>query len=222
MANKFQPINPNSDMASIVNQINQNFAMLDAEVVTKTFRNGKGDTGLITGRLPNELGTGTLLYGLDGKALISMRVDEDGEPSLRVAKAGYDATTASDDQLAFNSAQNTLKVVQTGTIMLPEVTYSKAGTNEYGSYNGGGSNVVAHNLGYRPAILAFIDDSSTFVQLPWTETYGVSANSYAMSMRRVSVDDTNVYGIANVLTYNRSGTISARRVKYYLLQETAD
>jgi hypothetical protein len=119
MPNQFMPIGQGTSPEAATNQINQNFAKLDAEAVTKTFNGPNGTQAVIQGRLPNDLGYGMLLNDASGMPLIYMAVDQNGLPVMKVAKTGYDATTASDDQLVFNSAQNVFKVVDTGNLSMP-------------------------------------------------------------------------------------------------------
>lgn len=47
--------------------------------------------------------------------ILSIGQDSTGKYSMKVAKTGFDAYNATDDQLVFNSNQNNLKVLATGT-----------------------------------------------------------------------------------------------------------
>lgn len=195
MPNKFMPIQ-NGELPAVLGQINNNFAQLDAEAVTKTFNNNQGNIGLVQGRLPNDLGTGTLLYGLDGKALIAMYVDADGQPILKVAKEGYDATTATDAQLAFNSAQNTLRIVKTVPI---SVTISHtAGTADYQVVS------VPHGLTFEPYYNAFNTIDATIASLWGVSSVAKRTNPTSLPVtsglvfsyslyQEAYVDATNVY-----------------------------
>lgn len=74
---------------------------------------------------------------------------------IRVAKAGYDALTGPDNQMAFTSKYVSEKVLQTVVI----VVTIPAGTNT------SGSTAYTHNLGFTPKVLAF-DYTSGSVIIP--------------------------------------------------------
>jgi hypothetical protein len=81
------PIPSGTDPAQVTAMINNNFRALNNEQVTKLYNDASG--------------TPSILIGVDGT----------GKSVIKVAKTGMDVTTATDADLAFNSAQNTLKVV---------------------------------------------------------------------------------------------------------------
>lgn len=192
----------NSD-SSNWNQINNMIRQLNNEQVTKVFKQAGGVDGLITGRLPNDLGYGFLLYGTDGKVLIACYINSLGKPILKVAKEGYDATTATNDQLIFNSDQNVFKIVTNSTTSL---TTSTGGATD---------RVVAHNLGYVPVMLAYMEFpgvAGSRVNLPYIET-GPSGIEIVGS-----VDSTNVTFECRVADPLGPNTY---QIRYYLLQETA-
>lgn len=117
MPNRFTPINTSSPTDKALNQINQNFARLDNESVTKVFSGQGGMKAVIQGRLPNDTGYGQTLYDNTGNAVIYMAV-KNGQPILKVAKAGKDAITGDDSDMIFNSSQNTFKIIQALTFPL--------------------------------------------------------------------------------------------------------
>lgn len=82
MPYRFAPIGGNTPFNDALPAINANFAQLDQEAVTKTFKNGAGNTGLVIGRLPNDQGTGILLNDTDGNAAIKMAVGSDDTPLI--------------------------------------------------------------------------------------------------------------------------------------------
>lgn len=63
MPNLFNPIDPSTSQSNAMAQINNNFAKLDQEVVTKVFRGESGDD-VIIGKLPN--GMYGMLFYLNG------------------------------------------------------------------------------------------------------------------------------------------------------------
>lgn len=191
MPNRFTVIQPGTDPAQQIAMINKNFAELDSENVKK------------------------LLYDTTGTPSIFLGVDGAGASVIKVAKAGFDVTTATNAQLAFNSAQNTFKVVQTGTVQVSKPAGSSFGT----------SGNIPHNLGYTPAIIGFYDSGTNIYTLPLytfnlsgadsgkiTDAYGAG---YATStIFGFDFSCSSLSGLlASSYTYN---------VKYYLLQETAN
>ena len=82
-------------MNAMVAQINNNFAKLDLEAVTKVIRGAGGRTAMISGKLPN--GTfGDLYYDSEGNAriLITATSPGDGEPVIAISKSGIDVVKA--------------------------------------------------------------------------------------------------------------------------------
>lgn len=92
MPNVFQPINPQSSQSNAMAQINQNFARLDREAVTKVFKGPNGPR-VIQGALPYG-GYGILLYDDDGtpRVLIGTAPD-DGRIGTWVSKPGQSVIT---------------------------------------------------------------------------------------------------------------------------------
>lgn len=64
MSNRFQPIQPSSDLRAIVNQINKAFGVLDLETVTKKF--GTGSNTVIIGRIGDKAGIQFGILSEDG------------------------------------------------------------------------------------------------------------------------------------------------------------
>lgn len=149
-------------------------------------------------------------------------LDKDG---LRTSPVGVDVTTAGEDVLTFNSAQNTLKVVQTGTA-------SQTLTNA--------SNVVAageqtftinHNLGYKPAFDVYMTTPSTYIaglllmKLP--ELYVLPAGHALGGGTIFSQFRATVSTTALTITYfhrvstDYSPSVPTFSIKYYLYRESA-
>lgn len=126
MPYRFVPIGPNVSLQEALAVLNANFAQLDSEVVTKVFNAAGGNPGFLQGKLPNGLGYGFLMYTPDGKVAIACYINASGTPILKIAKDGYDALTATNDQLIFNSAQNVFKIANTGTIDFPSLPGASA------------------------------------------------------------------------------------------------
>lgn len=158
MPNRFQPISPGTDPSQQIAQINKNFGELDNENTTKVFYNASGNIGVTQGLLPNNLGEGIVLNDNNGIPLIVMYVDASNHPVLKVANTGQDATTASNDQLAFDSSRRTFQVVGNPLTVNFSLT---TGTTASGT-----TATINHNLGYIP-----LTESSVSIT---TDTYSPS------------------------------------------------
>ena len=145
----------------------------------------------------DDTGTARVLLGKDG--------DFNG---LKVSQPGQDVTTASLEQLIFTSDNNVFKIVETGTsvVTLPS---SFTDWQEY-------STTTAHNLGYSPLAIAFMDVSSTILPVPQTT---IDSGGNIQAEFGFQVDDTNIK------FYIRADSLSVvaqdYSFKYYLLRETA-
>jgi hypothetical protein len=84
---RFNPVNPKSPQDHLISMINQNFAKLDGEAVTKIFYESKNIPGVIIGKLPNNM-YGILMY-LDGipNAIWT------AQTGLKIAEPGTDVLT---------------------------------------------------------------------------------------------------------------------------------
>lgn len=221
MANRFTPIQPGTESNQQISIINKNFAELDKESVTKLYYNNDGNVGLITGLLPDDLGIGTLIKDSDGNNSIAMYVTNDGTPVMKVAKSGEDALTGTDSDLIFNSAQNVFKIAQTGTatITVPGTMLSLQVA----------STTVTHNLGFKPAIIAYITGGTAWgtsagqmLMMPFSSEYIVAGTFRGFFYTDAyTTDTTAVFRHTNktTVTDTTGGTVD---IKYYLLQETAN
>lgn len=219
MPDRFTPIQPGTDASQQMAMINNNFAKLDQEATIKTYYNAEGNLGLIEGQLPNGLGTGTLVYGTDQVPRIAMYIDSSGNPVLKVAKAGNDVTTAANDNLVFNSAQNIFKIVKTGTASLAVPSPFLNGASVTAT--------IAHGLSAAPAFLAYVNIP------PGSGIYGTGLGhvpAFTMGSGAVTsyvqgtTDATNLYlTVTNVFGANLSGAPfgSTWTLRYYVLQESA-
>lgn len=92
MPNRFTPLNPNSDMSNMVNQINQNFAQLDNENVTKVFKNGQNNA-IIEGRYMDNR-YGQVYYDANGVPRILIgQAPDDGRPGIWISQDGQNVLT---------------------------------------------------------------------------------------------------------------------------------
>lgn len=222
MSNRFTAINPGSDLTQVIAIMNKNFAELDAEANAKVYYGQNNQVALNAGLLPNGLGSGFLLRDTSGTPAIAMYVNSNGNPVLKVAKSGQDATLGTSDQLAFNSAQNTLKIVKTD--IFTTTTGHTTSSPGVGNYAGGFFVIatIPHNLGYVPAVLGYYGLSGGYEAMPKTD-YFQFGSSVTWSNYYMQVDTTNLYIYCQTLTTGSSAGVGAgQSFKYYLLQESAN
>lgn len=151
---------------------------------------------------------------------------KDGTTALKVAKQNFEVSTATNDQLVFNSAQNVLKVVK----ILPvscSVAYSTNATP-----NGNQTNVATyiHGLGFTPSYIANIimDDSAASQNgNSSTDNYAnpgmllgwVGSHVTAYVVATVTVDSNNVYFRIMMDTQGFTNGTYTFTATVYLLQE---
>lgn len=212
MPNKILPINGNSDERSRIAQTNANFAKLDNDTVTKAYTGPTGKDAFIEGALPGNLGSGILMNDLEGVPNIYLATTPAGQPVLKVAKSGKNATTGADTDLIFNSERNTFKIVGTNTVSLSWTTTATSQVFQ---------TIVPHTLGYAPYVVGFMDDGfGAVAPLPLSQLAydtGVGALVIAAQIRVVS-NSTDIYFQAIV-----SSKITAPQtvsIKYYILAES--
>lgn len=140
---------------------------------------------------------------------------------LKVSQPNIDVRTATNSQLIFNSAQDTFKVVATGSIVSAALSLSNPGV---GSYNSGQSlNQVAHGLSYLPGIIAFIQQGAgTYVSTPFTSVFGGGGTAMRWYSVYAIVDAQNVTLEidATVTGQTLSFATGLFTMKYFLLQES--
>jgi hypothetical protein len=134
---------------------------------------------------------------------------------IKIAKSGIDVTTATDAQLAFSSAFDTLRVVQSNTGIIAAPGSNTSLTTSVS---------IPHNLGYAPVVIAYFNYPTGAVGTYWPSpfnvySYSASVGSYVIdSAAKFNVDSTNIN-----FFIHQSSTVTAGNwsYKYYLLQETA-
>lgn len=87
MPYRFVPLNPGTDFTQAVAVINNNFAQLDNEAVTKTFNQANGNA-IIQGKLPYTGGYGSLYYDTNNVPRILIGIAPDGTMGIFVSKDG--------------------------------------------------------------------------------------------------------------------------------------
>lgn len=200
MSNRFQPIPASTPPDQQLAMINNNFAQLDNENVKKLF------------------------YDVNGTPSIFIGIDQDQASVIKVAKPGVDVTTATNDQLAFNSAQDVFKVVASGTASISAPSASTNNSQATATTNA----TVTHGLGYTPAVLAFLTlGSNVYRPIPYTVSGIINSTvgNWTNSVLYYQVDSTSLTLISQYTqssTTSQSGSGLGGTIKYYLLQETAN
>jgi hypothetical protein len=200
-------LDPTTSIEDNLALINQNFDALDDQDRTKIIRNGT-TPALLLGYQKG--GFGTADYG------------------LKIAKTGVDVTTASNDQLIFNSNQDMLKIVSTGTVTIP------AAVSASGSVSGAISSIaITHGLGYLPILSGFVMNSTEFTPIPGPiNMMNTGINVSPPIFLQASIGYIHVYLTTTTATftldssninYGISGyTLGPFTVRYYFMQETAN
>lgn len=157
-------------------------------------------------------------------------LDKNGLRTTAVG-GGIDVFTATDDQLTFNSARNTLKIVTTGTLTLPGfvlgINDGKAGTRE-----------VLHGLSDIPVVMAYgrVNNTITpagdyttatstvvnaYAPLPYDPINSLFDTNVSAYQITVVVDETKVYFSYLYETNGLGGyTFPDVPIKYYILEQT--
>jgi hypothetical protein len=89
---RFIPVNPGTDYDQAMAVMNNNFAQLDNETVTKTFKQANGNA-IVEGKLPYDGGYGSMYYNSDGIPTIIIGILPDGTVAIIQSKNGTDVTT---------------------------------------------------------------------------------------------------------------------------------
>lgn len=209
----------NSDSANI-NQVNDIVRQINNEQQTKVFYGPNNVQALVTGRLPNDLGYGIQFSDASGIPRIIAYIDANNNPVFKISESGVNVTTAGDDELLLNSAQNVFKIVQsgTGTLSVPASMASLDVATE----------TISHGLGYKPAFMCFITggdaygtSSSQVLMMPFSSPVIVAGTIRGFMYADAYTTTSNfVFRWSNntTITEVTGGSIN---FKYYLLQETA-
>lgn len=140
--------------------------------------------------------------------------DANGNQVLKVAQPGYDADSAADENLIFNSSNNIFKIVSTGTVDLEATS------------PGSDTATVTHGLNKQPLVIAFANNIAVpggggFISgntmLPYYNLIlvgGVFSIDIAVTC---SVSSTQI--IFDML--NRYGSDVGTTIRYYILEETS-
>lgn len=181
------PIPSGTGQAQVTAMINNNFRALNNEQVTKLYNDASG--------IPN------ILIGLDST----------GNSRIKVASAGINVTTATDDQLLFNSAQDVFKIVK---IMSFSIIQPAATSTSYSK---------PHGLSFIPAVMGFLAaGGGLFRPLPTHTSVTSDTVNHVIQFATwvdCQADATNV-----TITFRNSlaTDVGNYNFKIYVLQETAN
>lgn len=209
-------------------QLNQNDQILHRMANATTSVHPVTDSTTTSGYLQTSNGR---ILGNDGTNNVGLfGFDDNGDMVVKVAKPGYDANNAANENLIFNSAQNVFKIVSRGTTTIPSFSIAAGGNS---------IRTIAHGLSTTPIVNFYVQATllnwstgtqltSSYVPAPLvnntSSTTGYlfqAANSlYYPIIITTAVDATNIY-IQAVYTSSVATTINAIPVTYFVLQETA-
>lgn len=188
-------------------------------IIKKATYSGQQTTDALSGKLTFEQGQGRIV-GRDENNLPQLVISTNPF-EMKVAKAGFDVLTAPNEDLIFNSSQNIFKIVDSNSI-----TFNKPAANWLGT------GIYTHNLGYVPAVIAFVQNSGTLTQIPLHTPvqigYGADNGKIALSIYPDLITSTNITfrcftpsmsGPFGNINYDQSIDIT---IKFYLLQESAN
>lgn len=143
----------------------------------------------------------------------------DGRTSLRLAPSGIEVSTATADQLLFNSDQNVFKIVHTDIydFTLPSGAARSYLNTVFPLYD--------HGLKSAPLVTGSIYLFNTYIyQLPYILVQASGTSSVVTDNLSLSSDATSVYLNASYLTDingNPAGFGATGQIRYYVLQESA-
>ncbi len=120
---------------------------------------------------------------------------------------------------AFLHKDSSLKIVGSGTITTTGIDLANPGAGVYASVTQ--TDFIQHSLGYRPLVMAFIDNSVTSLPLPFTSMSGTGSVASWNSVR-LAVDEHNLLVIESVTVLGAIGYSPPQTIKYFLLENSAN
>lgn len=167
--------------------------------------------------------TGIRLVDKNQVGLAQFAKDKDNHTALRIAKPSIEVATARNDELIFNSDQNTFKIINTGTITCPAVGPVTAAV---GQYNREEDLIeTPHGLTFAPIVLGFLPKVEFLDEINYLMPYSTVNNSGATGAYwinyKIASNGTNISAITELMVSGTTVTAPALTVTYYYLQETA-
>lgn len=157
-------------------------------------------------------------FDANGIGLAQFGKFADGTIALKVAKSGIEVSSATNDQLIFNSSQDVFKIVGKYTASFSFTTSAGETT---------ASATITHNLGYVPTRMSFLTGSLLYTSptnAPLPYVIPGSATATGLNMVCVVADvqaDTSTIGYS-VSIFAGSGQAISGTITAYILQETAN
>jgi len=214
------------DSAQISGAIGDAFRMrnilMEGRVGKQTYFDDDGNAVITQGQL-DDGAFGLRILDTSGVNIAQFGRFTDGSTALKIAKSGYDVTSALLDQLVFNSDQNIFKIVDSVTATTTDATATAAA----GSFASGSTTVsIAHGLNFIPTVLAFIQDTdytpNRFRSLPWTTYTNVSGTVCNWITYSVDADASNIYLLSSCVATGGTASTGTKTIKIFLLQESAN
>ena len=195
---------PVIQIQSVVKQTNEALRQLSNEDRTKIIKDDSGTPRLLTG------------FQQDGF--------ENSNVGVKMSQTGVDVQAAQNDELIFSTDFNLFKIVGTGTgSCTPPASWAASEVVR---------DTVPHNLGYKPAFLAFVTNPAISGVGYYVPGLANVPSKISLAANEVTfetyawVDETNIY--LDLVYFNSAGSAATNydtftwNFKYYLLQETAE
>jgi hypothetical protein len=143
---------------------------------------------------------------------------KNGFYGVKTTPEGVDVYEAEDSDLTFNSNNNVFKVVDTTTLTLTRPASTNYTTVSY-----------THNLGFIPAMQAYVYTDTTYYPLPYTDINisGGAGTDYGKVRQHISISSNSTTTTIAIKTpsnaWNALDAVDQDfSFKIYLLQETAN
>lgn len=179
-------------------------------VVKNVSHKGNDSVSTLGGHVRLEEGQGRLVAYDGSNNLGLFGFDDAGKVVVKVAKEGFDANSASDDNLIFNSNQNIFKINTTGTVSINADTLNTAKAA-----------VIEHSLPQPPFVLVYVTTPflgpNTLSLVPYYQ-FGNTNYGYDVAAL-IWVDNTYVHFQVDLV--RGVGNLGVYTFRYYILQESA-
>jgi hypothetical protein len=131
---------------------------------------------------------------------------------LKVSKPGFDVYSTADENLVFNSNNNVFKIVDSGVVDLVVTNPSTSATAVYN-----------HNLGYKPAFVAFADiiGNQYSLPLPTFDIYGTGSGTVLNFQKAIQADSSTTQLLFSYYAASAQPT-TTYKIRYYIFKETAN
>lgn len=182
---------------------------------------GQNQVDTLTSKVRLEEGKGRLVIFDGTNNLGVFGFDANGEVAVKIAKPGFDADTATDAQLIFNSSQNVFKIVDTNTLTLPAMA---AAAGSFTTASASATTSIATSTAL--AVMGFVTSgtSTGFTALPYmrTELDGIGRVGGVGYIIEIGSSVVGGFLQVNVNGTNYQNSIRGSfQIRYYVLQETA-